>query len=136
MEVLIVAILTGIVCLAGGAVAAYYYLENRNKKLLDNAQRYGGPHIALRVQDLRTMQAVYSQFYVSIEMTRQNNSRLAQSVERTVSMLKGAGTDNVEPLLSIGDLPPRFGLLDRPAPQRSGPPGDSGRACPTPFPQL
>jgi uncharacterized protein YaaN involved in tellurite resistance len=42
--------------------------------------------VAMRVQDLRTMQAVYSQFYVSIEMTRQNNSRLAQSVERTVSM--------------------------------------------------
>ena len=42
--------------------------------------------LAMRVQDLRTMQAVYSQFYVSIEMTRQNNTRLAQSVERTVSM--------------------------------------------------
>ncbi len=42
--------------------------------------------VAMRVQDLRTMQAVYSQFYVSIEMTRQNNARLAQSVERTVSM--------------------------------------------------
>jgi uncharacterized protein YaaN involved in tellurite resistance len=42
--------------------------------------------VAMRVQDLRTMQAVYSQFYVSIEMTRQNNTRLAQSVERTVSM--------------------------------------------------
>lgn len=42
--------------------------------------------VAMRVQDLRTMQAAYSQFYVSIEMTRQNNSRLAQSVERTVSM--------------------------------------------------
>ncbi len=42
--------------------------------------------VAMRVQDLRTMQAVYSQFYVGIEMTRQNNTRLAQSVERTVSM--------------------------------------------------
>jgi uncharacterized protein YaaN involved in tellurite resistance len=42
--------------------------------------------VTMRVQDLRTMQAAYAQFYVSIEMTRQNNSRLAQSVERTVSM--------------------------------------------------
>ena len=42
--------------------------------------------VVMRVQDLRTMKAVYSQFYVSIEMTRQNNTRLAQSVERTVSM--------------------------------------------------
>lgn len=42
--------------------------------------------VAMRVQDLRTMQAVYSQFYVSIEITRQNNSRLAQAVDRTVSM--------------------------------------------------
>lgn len=42
--------------------------------------------IAMRVQDLGTMQAAHSQFFVSIEMTRQNNSRLAQSVERTVSM--------------------------------------------------
>jgi ribonuclease Y len=36
---LIVAILTAIAGLAGGAVAAYYYLENRSKKQVDNAQR-------------------------------------------------------------------------------------------------
>jgi uncharacterized protein YaaN involved in tellurite resistance len=42
--------------------------------------------VAMRVQDLRTMQAAHAQFFASIEMTRQNNSRLAQSVERTVSM--------------------------------------------------
>lgn len=42
--------------------------------------------VAMRVQDLRTMQEAHAQFFVSIEMTRQNNSRLAQSVERTVSV--------------------------------------------------
>ena len=42
--------------------------------------------VAMRVQDLQAMQAVHQQFFVSIELTRQNNQRLAQSVERTVSM--------------------------------------------------
>ncbi len=42
--------------------------------------------VAMRVQDLSTMQAAHAQFFVSIEMTRQNNTRLAQSVERTVDM--------------------------------------------------
>jgi ribonucrease Y len=39
MELFIVAILTAIVCLAGGAVAGYYYFENRSKKQVDSAQR-------------------------------------------------------------------------------------------------
>lgn len=42
--------------------------------------------VATRVQDLRTMQEVHTQFFVSIEMTRVNNSRLAQAVDRTLSM--------------------------------------------------
>ncbi len=42
--------------------------------------------VAGRVQDLRGMEAVYSQFFVSIDMTRQNNSRLGQAVERTLSV--------------------------------------------------
>jgi len=42
--------------------------------------------VAMRVQDLQAMQAVHQQFFVGIELTRQNNQRLAQSVERTVSM--------------------------------------------------
>ena len=42
--------------------------------------------VAMRVQDLRTMEAVHIQFFVSIEMTRQNNSRLGQSVERTLAL--------------------------------------------------
>ena len=42
--------------------------------------------LSLRVQDLRTMQEVVAQFFVSIEMTRQNNTRLAQAVERTLAL--------------------------------------------------
>ena len=42
--------------------------------------------VATRVQDLRTMEEVNIQFFVSIEMTRQNNQRLAQSVERTLAL--------------------------------------------------
>lgn len=42
--------------------------------------------LSMRVQDLRTMEEVYVQFFVSIEMTRQNNTRLGQSVERTLAM--------------------------------------------------
>jgi uncharacterized protein YaaN involved in tellurite resistance len=40
----------------------------------------------MRVQDLRTMEEVHVQFFVSIEMTRQNNNRLGQSVERTLAL--------------------------------------------------
>ena len=42
--------------------------------------------VTMRVQDLRTMAEVHIQFYVSIEMTRQNNTRLGQSVERTLAL--------------------------------------------------
>ena len=42
--------------------------------------------VSMRVQDLRTMEQVYTQFFVSIEMTRQNNNRLGQSVERTLAL--------------------------------------------------
>ena len=42
--------------------------------------------VAMRVQDLRAMEAVHIQFFVSIEMTRQNNNRLGQSVERTLAL--------------------------------------------------
>ena len=40
--------------------------------------------VSMRVQDLRTMEEVHIQFFVSLEMTRQNNNRLGQSVERTL----------------------------------------------------
>ena len=42
--------------------------------------------VSMRVQDLRTMEAVHVQFFVSLEMTRQNNTRLGQSVERTLTL--------------------------------------------------
>ena len=42
--------------------------------------------VAMRAQDLRTMEAVHIQFFVGIEMTRQNNNRLGQSVERTLAL--------------------------------------------------
>ena len=42
--------------------------------------------VAMRVEGLRTMEEVHVQFFVSIEMTRQNNSRLGQSVERTLAL--------------------------------------------------
>ena len=42
--------------------------------------------VAMRVQDLRVMEEVHIQFFVSIEMTRQNNNRLGQSVERTLAL--------------------------------------------------
>jgi uncharacterized protein YaaN involved in tellurite resistance len=42
--------------------------------------------VSVRVQDLRTMETVHGQFFVSIEMTRQNNTRLGQAVERTLSL--------------------------------------------------
>ncbi len=42
--------------------------------------------VALRVQDLRTMEEVDVQFFLSIDMTRQNNTRLAQAVERTLAL--------------------------------------------------
>ena len=42
--------------------------------------------VAMRVQDLRTMEEVHTQFFVSIEMIRQNNNRLGQSVERTLAL--------------------------------------------------
>jgi uncharacterized protein YaaN involved in tellurite resistance len=42
--------------------------------------------VAMRVQDLRTMEEAHSQFFVSIEMTRQNNTRLGQAVERTLAL--------------------------------------------------
>ena len=42
--------------------------------------------VAMRVQDLRTMEEVHIQFFVSIEMIRQNNNRLGQSVEHTLAL--------------------------------------------------
>lgn len=42
--------------------------------------------VSIRVQDLRTMEEVHLQYFVSIEMSRQNNNRLCQAVERTLTL--------------------------------------------------
>jgi uncharacterized protein YaaN involved in tellurite resistance len=42
--------------------------------------------VSVRVQDLRTMEEVHNQFFVSLEMTRENNGRLSQAVDRTLSL--------------------------------------------------
>jgi uncharacterized protein YaaN involved in tellurite resistance len=57
-------------------------VEPRKKEKIQNALH----DVAMRVQDLRTMQEVHSQFFVSIEMTRQNNARLGQAVDRTLTL--------------------------------------------------
>jgi uncharacterized protein YaaN involved in tellurite resistance len=42
--------------------------------------------VAMRVQDLRTMEEVHVQYFVSIEISRQNNNRLGQAVDRTLTL--------------------------------------------------
>jgi uncharacterized protein YaaN involved in tellurite resistance len=42
--------------------------------------------VAMRVQDLHTMNEVHVQYFVSIEMSRQNNNRLGQAVDRTLTL--------------------------------------------------
>ena len=42
--------------------------------------------VAIRVQDLRTMEEVYLQYFVGIEISRQNNNRLGQAIERTLTL--------------------------------------------------
>jgi uncharacterized protein YaaN involved in tellurite resistance len=56
--------------------------EARKKDRVQNALY----DVSIRVQDLRTMEEVNNQFFVSIEMTRDNNTRLGQAVERTLSL--------------------------------------------------
>ncbi|NIV35615.1 MAG: hypothetical protein GWN58_41035 [Anaerolineae bacterium] len=50
--------------------------------------------VAMRVQDLRTMEQVNTQFFVSIDMTIDNNDRLSDSIDRTVMVSRN--------LLTIG----------------------------------
>jgi uncharacterized protein YaaN involved in tellurite resistance len=56
--------------------------EPQKKETLESALY----DLAMRVQDLRTIDEVYTQFFVGIEMTRRNNTRLAQAVERTMTL--------------------------------------------------
>jgi uncharacterized protein YaaN involved in tellurite resistance len=43
--------------------------------------------VATRVQDLRTMDEVHNQLFVSIDMTRQNNRRLGHAVDRSITLV-------------------------------------------------
>jgi uncharacterized protein YaaN involved in tellurite resistance len=52
------------------------------KRRLQNAMH----DVSMRVQDLRTMEEVFLQFFISIDLTRQNNTRLGQAVERTLTL--------------------------------------------------
>ena len=56
--------------------------EPQKKEKIQNALY----DVSMRVQDLRTMEEVHTQFFVSIVMTRQNNTRLGQAVERTLTL--------------------------------------------------
>ena len=49
-------------------------------------------NVVTRVQDLRAMEEVHVQYFVSIEMSRQNNNRLGQSVERTLTLVTNVVT--------------------------------------------
>jgi uncharacterized protein YaaN involved in tellurite resistance len=42
--------------------------------------------VATRLQDLHTMEEVHVQYFVSIELTRNNNQRLGQAVDRTLAL--------------------------------------------------
>ncbi len=44
--------------------------------------------VAMRVQDLRTMEQVNTQFFVSIDMTIQNNDHLSDAISRTVTVTR------------------------------------------------
>ena len=61
-------------------------LKNIDDPLEEERFRNALHDVSMRVQDLRTMEEVHIQFFVSIEMTRQNNNRLSQSVDRTLSL--------------------------------------------------
>jgi uncharacterized protein YaaN involved in tellurite resistance len=63
-----------------------HLLINLDDDLEEERIRNALHDVSMRVQDLLTMDEVHSQFFVSIEMTRQNNNRLAQSVDRTLSL--------------------------------------------------
>jgi uncharacterized protein YaaN involved in tellurite resistance len=57
-------------------------LDERHRERIQSALY----DVIMRVQDLRVMEEVHAQFFVSLEMTRQNNSRLAQAVDRTLTL--------------------------------------------------
>jgi uncharacterized protein YaaN involved in tellurite resistance len=59
--------------------------ETTDRRERDRVQ--GALHdVSMRVVDLRSMEEVHVQYFVSIELTRQNNNRLGQAVDRTVTL--------------------------------------------------
>ncbi len=44
--------------------------------------------VAMRVQDLRTMEQVNTQFFISIDMTIQNNDHLSDAITRTITVTR------------------------------------------------
>jgi uncharacterized protein YaaN involved in tellurite resistance len=43
--------------------------------------------VATRLQDMKTMEEVHKQLFVSLEMTRQNNTRLGQAIDRSLTLV-------------------------------------------------
>ena len=61
-------------------------LERTDDPMKQDRIRNSLHDVSMRVQDLRTMGEVHIQFFVSLEMTRQNNTHLGHAVERTLSL--------------------------------------------------
>jgi uncharacterized protein YaaN involved in tellurite resistance len=57
--------------------------EPRKRERVENALF----DVSIRAQDLRTMAEADEQLFVGIEMTRQNNSRLGQAVDRSLTLV-------------------------------------------------
>ncbi len=61
-------------------------LQNTSDAMKREKIRAALHDVTMRVQDLRTMEEVHVQYFVSIEMSRQNNNRLGQAVDRTLTL--------------------------------------------------
>ena len=61
-------------------------LERTDDTLRAERLRSSLHDVSMRVQNLRAMETVHIQFFVSLEMSRQNNTRLGQSVELTLTL--------------------------------------------------
>ncbi len=58
-------------------------IEDESKRIRLEDAHY---NVMMRVMNLRSMEAVHNQYFLSIEMSRQNNVRLGQAVEHTLSL--------------------------------------------------
>lgn len=65
-------------------------LDRQNVDVSDPAERQKldsvTHRVAMRVQDLRTMEQVNTQFFISIDMTIQNNDHLSDAITRTITV--------------------------------------------------